>query len=546
MSSAEPGAPARATPKQWAGLAVLALPTMLLALDLTVLYMAVPHLGADLGASSTELLWIMDIYGFMVAGFLITMGTLGDRIGRRRLLLIGAAAFGAASALAAFSTSTEMLIAARTLLGFAGAMLMPPTLALLTVMFTDPRQRSVAVAVWLMSFTVGGVLGPAVGGLLLEFFWWGSVFLLALPVMAVLLLAGPFLLPEYRNAAAGRMDLVSVALSLAAILPFVHGMKEIAAGGPGAVPFLSLAAGLAAGAVFVRRQRRLAEPLLDLRLFSGRTFTGALLALLLGQVVFYSFTYHFTQFMQLVQGLSPFAAGLWFIPLGVASVAGATAAPALAARFPPAAVIGGGLAVCAAGFAAMALVGPAAGPALFTAGAVVAVLGAQPLLALSTDMVVGSAPPERTGTASGMAETGAEFGAALGIAVFGSLSAAVYASRVGGLLPEGLSAEQAQSAQGGLAGLIAVAGELPGSLADRVLAAGREAFTDGMNAVMASGALLMLGTAVLVLVLLRHLPPIGREEGTAEPDRGGDDVPAADRGPAAGPGPGAAPARPIE
>ncbi|MGQ4269623.1 MFS transporter [Nocardiopsis changdeensis] len=524
MSSAEPGAPARATPKQWAGLAVLALPTMLLALDLTVLYMAVPHLGADLGADGTELLWIMDIYGFMVAGFLITMGTLGDRIGRRRLLLVGAVAFGAASVLAAFSTSTEMLIAARTLLGLAGAMLMPPTLALLTVMFKDPRQRSMAVAVWLMSFTAGGVLGPAVGGLLLEFFWWGSVFLLAVPVMAVLLLTGPFLLPEYRSAEAGRLDPVSVALTLAAILPFVHGMKEIAAGGPGVVPFLTLAAGLAAGAVFVRRQRRLADPLLDLRLFSSRTFTGALLALLLGQVVFYSFTYHFTQFMQLVQGLQPFAAGLWFIPLGIASVVGATVAPVLAARFPPAVVISGGLAVCATGFAAMAFVGPASGLALFMTGAVVGVLGAQPLLALSTDMVVGSAPPERTGTASGMSETGAEFGAAMGIATFGSLSAAVYTSRVGGLLPEGISEAQAQTAQGGFAGLIAVAGELPGPLADRVLAAGREAFMDGMTAVMATGALLMLGTAVLVLALLRHLPPIGHGKGAVEPVRRGDDA----------------------
>ncbi|MFY7067054.1 MFS transporter [Nocardiopsis changdeensis] len=542
MSPAEPGAPVRATPRQWAGLIVLALPTMLLSLDLTVLYMAIPHLGADLGASTTELLWIMDIYGFMVAGFLITMGTFGDRIGRRRLLLIGAVAFGAASVIAAFSVSTEMLIAARVLLGIAGAMLMPPTLALITVMFKDPKQRSMAVAVWLMSFTVGGVLGPAVGGLLLEFFWWGSVFLLAVPVMAVLLVAGPFLLPEYRDSSAGRMDLVSVALSLTAILPVVYGMKEIAADAAvRAVPLLALAVGLAAGALFVYRQRRIAHPLLDLSLFSSRTFTGALLALLLGQVVFYSFTYHFTQFMQLVQGLSPFAAGLWFIPLGIASVVGATAAPILAAKYPPATVIGAGLALCALGFGAMAFVGPASGLVLFMTGAVVGILGAQPLLALSTDMVVSSAPPERTGTASGMSETGAEFGAAMGIATFGSLGAAIYASRVGGLLPEGLSAEEAESAQGSFAGLIGVVEGLSGPLADQVLAAGREAFMSGMNAVMLVSALLMLGTAGMVVVLLRHLPPIGHEDGApeedsgesgaagdaaaAEPDRRGDDVP---------------------
>ncbi|CAL9373018.1 Multidrug efflux pump LfrA [Nocardiopsis dassonvillei] len=502
-------APARATPRDWAGLAVLALPTALLALDLTVLYMAIPHLAADLGADGPGLLWIMDIYGFMVAGLLVTMGTLGDRIGRRRLLLIGAAAFGAASVLAAFSGSTAVLVAARGLLGVAGAMLMPPTLSLITVMFPDPRQRSTAVAVWLMSFTLGGVIGPAVGGALLEFFWWGSVFLLAVPVMAVLLAAGPVLLPEYRDASAGRMDPLSVLLSLGAILPLVYGLKEVAADGLRVSAVAAVAAGLAAGVLFVRRQRRLEHPLLDLDLFRGRAFTGALLALLLGQVVFYSFTFHFTQFLQLVAGLSPFAAGLWFVPLGVAAVVGASAAPPLAARFPPARVIAAGMAVCASGFAALAFVGPGGGMALFMTGSVVMVLGAQPLLALSTDLVVASAPPERTGTASGMAETGAEFGAALGIAVFGSLGAAVYGARIGGLLPEGLPGPVEESVRAGSGGLLSAAEGLPEPLAGGLLAAGREAFTAGMGAVMASGAVVTAATAVLVLVLLGRVPPLG-------------------------------------
>src|SRR6266496_6056794 len=199
--------PARATHREWLGLAVLALPTLLLSLDVSVLYLALPPLSADLHADSTQQLWILDIYSFLLAGFLVTMGTLGDRIGRRRLLLGGAAAFGIASVLAAFSTSAGMLIAARALLGLAGATLAPSTLSLIRSMFADPRQRTVAVGVWISSYSAGGAIGPLLGGVLLEWFWWGSVFLLAVPVMALLLL-GPVLLPEYRDPEAGRLDLV--------------------------------------------------------------------------------------------------------------------------------------------------------------------------------------------------------------------------------------------------------------------------------------------------------------------------------------------------
>ena len=206
----------RAGRREWIGLAVLALPCMVYAMDLTVLNLAVPHLSADLRPSSAQLLWIVDVYGFMVAGLLVTMGTLGDRIGRRRLLLTGAAAFGIASVLAAYATSAEQLIAARALLGVAGATLAPSTLSLIRSMFADPRQRTVAVGVWISSFSAGGAVGPLLGGVLLEWFWWGSVFLLAVPVMALLLL-GPVLLPEYRDPEAGRLDLVSAVSAAAAI-----------------------------------------------------------------------------------------------------------------------------------------------------------------------------------------------------------------------------------------------------------------------------------------------------------------------------------------
>jgi MFS transporter, DHA2 family, multidrug resistance protein len=220
--------PAKATRREWIGLAVIALPCLLYSMDLTVLNLAVPHLSAALRPSSAQLLWIVDIYGFMIAGSLIPMGTLGDRIGRRRLLLVGAAAFGVASVLAAFSTSANRLSAARAVLGIAGATLAPSTLSLIRNMFLDPEQRTAAIGVWITSYSVGGAIGPILGGLLLQHFWWGSVFLLGVPVMVLLLLVGPVLLPEYRDPNAGRPDVISAAQSLFAILLVIYGLKQIA------------------------------------------------------------------------------------------------------------------------------------------------------------------------------------------------------------------------------------------------------------------------------------------------------------------------------
>jgi len=271
---------ARAGRREWIGLAVLALACLLYSMDLTVLNLALPAISTDLEPSSAQLLWIVDVYGFVLAGSLITMGTLGDRIGRRRLLLIGAVAFAAASVLAAMSTSAEMLIASRALLGLAGATLAPSTLSLIRNMFLDPGQRTVAIGVWITSFSAGAVIGPPLGGLLLEFFWWGSVFLLALPVMALILVLGPVLLPEFKDPDAGRLDLVSAALSLAAVLAVIYGLKQVAQDGLEWSPALSIAAGLGLGALFVRRQQRLADPLIDLRLFRVPAFSASLAAYL--------------------------------------------------------------------------------------------------------------------------------------------------------------------------------------------------------------------------------------------------------------------------
>src|SRR5687768_7699207 len=226
----------RAGRREWIGLSVIAIACVLYVMDLTVLHLAIPHLSRDLRPSSSQLLWIIDIYGFMVAGSLITMGTLGDRIGRRRLLMIGAAAFGIASIVAAFSTSPEMLIATRALLGLAGATIAPSTLSLIRNMFLNAEQRQTAIAVWITSFSVGAAIGPLLGGLVLEFFWWGAAFLLAVPVMIALLILGPRLLPEYKDPDPGRLDLVSAGLSLVAVLAMIYGLKQFAQDGVGWVP----------------------------------------------------------------------------------------------------------------------------------------------------------------------------------------------------------------------------------------------------------------------------------------------------------------------
>ena len=328
--------------REWIGLAVIALPCMLYSMDLTVLNLALPALSADLRPSSSQMLWIVDIYGFMVAGFLITMGTLGNRIGRRRLLLIGATAFGIASVIAAFSTSAEMLIATRALLGLAGATLAPSTLSLIRNMFHDPAQRTVAIGAWITSYSVGGAIGPLLGGLLLQHFWWGSVFLLSVPVMVLLLVLGPVLLPEFRDPQAGRLDLISAAMSLAAVLLVIYGLKQISEDGLEWLPALSIVAGLAVGFVFLRRQQTLRHPLIDIRLFRLSAFSAALAIYLVGTFVAFGSFVFMAQYLQLVVGLSPLEAGLWTLPWAIAFILGSNLTPLIVRRFSPASVMAGG------------------------------------------------------------------------------------------------------------------------------------------------------------------------------------------------------------
>jgi DHA2 family multidrug resistance protein-like MFS transporter len=489
----------RAGRREWVGLAVIALPCMLYSMDLTVLNLAVPALSADLKPSSAQLLWIVDIYGFMVAGCLITMGTLGDRIGRRRLLMIGAAAFGVASVLAAFSTTPAQLIASRALLGIAAATLAPSTLSLIRNMFLDPQQRTVAIAVWVMSYSAGAAIGPVIGGVLLEYFWWGSVFLINVPVMLLLLTLGPLLLPEFRDPRAGRMDILSAAQSLVAVLAVIYGMKHIAERGASPAAFVAILVGLAVGAAFVHRQRRLADPLIDLRLFRAPAFSAAIATNILGFCVIFAIFLFIAQYLQSVLGLSPLQAGLWGVPSALAFIAGSMLTPAIVRRVPPAYVIAGGMAVAALGFGLLTAVDNGTSAlAMIVAGSVILSLGVCPVVTLTTDLVLGSVPPERAGAASAISETSSELGGALGIALLGSVVAAAYRGAMAGAAPE---------ARDTLGGAVALAGQLPAEVGTALLESARAAYVQAFELSAVISAALSLAVAILAFALLRQVRP---------------------------------------
>jgi DHA2 family multidrug resistance protein-like MFS transporter len=478
-------------------------------MDLTVLHLAVPAISEDLQPTSTQLLWIIDIYGFMVAGFLVTMGTLGDRIGRRKLLLIGAAAFGLLSILAALSTTPEMLIASRALLGIAGATLAPSTLSLIFAMFEDPRQRSRAVAIWISAFSAGSAIGPVLGGILLEHFWWGSVFLLALPVMALLLVVGPIVLPEYRDPDAGRLDLVSAVLSLVAILAVIFGLKQMAQDGIATSPLAFVLVGLVVGARFVRRQLTLADPMIDLRLFRIPAFSASLVAYLLSIFVVVGYFLFIAQYLQLVLGLSPLIAALWSLPSAVGFIVGSTVAPKLIYRFRPSVVMGTGLVTAAVGIGMLIFLGTTGlGDLLLLAVASTIIsTGLGPVITLATELIVGSAPPEQAGAATGMSETSGELGGALGIAILGSIGTAFYRSEIAGSVPSGVPAAAADAARDTLGGALAVAATLPETVGAALVAVAQTAFLDALHFVAALSAVGAVVTAVVAAMALRKVPP---------------------------------------
>ena len=422
----------------------------------------------------------------------------------KTLLLIGAAAFGVASVLAAFSRSAEMLIAARAILGVAGATLAPSTLSLIRNMFVDPKQRTVAIGVWITSYSAGGAIGPPLGGLLLDRFWWGSVFLIGVPVMLLLLVLGPLLLPEFRDPNAGRIDLFSALLSLAAVLLVIYGIKRFAQGTTSWWPAMSIVIGLVIGVVFIRRQRMLVDPLIDLKLFRARPFSMALAAYTLGTFVAFGLFLFTAQYLQLVLRLSPLQAGLWTMPTMGAFIVGSLLTPIIVRRLRPELLMATGLAVAALGYLIIARVGVSSGLVALVTGSVVYALGLAPVFTLTTDMIVGAAPPERAGVAAALSETGSELGGALGIAILGSIGTAVYRGAMTQVIPNGLSSAESQAVRGTLGGAMAIAQQLPTHLGAALVGTAREAFIQALHLTSYICAFVVLATAVAVVVLLRN------------------------------------------
>ncbi|MFE6909174.1 MFS transporter [Streptomyces erythrochromogenes] len=491
-----PAATARlAGRREWTAFTVLLLPLLLVSMDVSVLYFAVPAITEQLDPSATQQLWIFDSYAFALSGLLITMGSLGDRIGRRRLLLIGATAFGLASIGAGCATSAEMLIAARVLLGIGGATLMPSTLALVRNLFQDDEQRGKAIAIWSGAMTGGIALGSVLSGVMLNHFSWGSVFLINVPAMLLLLLLVPVLVPEFKDPAPGRFDLWSVPLSMTAVLPVVYGLKEIAAEGFEPLSLGCLAVGLAFGYVFVRRQRTRDDAMVSRTLFRGRGFVAGIGLNAVAAFAMMGSAYFTTQYLQSVLGMGALEAALWSLAPSVVIGASAPVSAALAQKVDRAHVVAGGFVLAATGFALIGLVGTDSLWLLLT-GAGVLASGIVTVMSLVSDMALGTAPAEKAGSAASLLETGTEFGGALGMAVLGSLGTAVYRSDLAGAEP---------AARETLGGAVATAHRLGGAAGEQVLTLAREAFVHGMQYAAWGGAALLLGAAVLAAALMRGI-----------------------------------------
>ena len=495
--------------RRWFALGVLTMAVLVIGVDGTVLALAMPFISADLSASGTQLLWIGDIYSFVLAALLISMGSLGDRIGHKKLLLCGATVFGVVSAITAYSSSPEMLIATRALLGLAGATLAPATLALIRGLFPDQRERSIAVGIWASAFSAGAALGPVIGGVLLEHFWWGSVFLINIPAMVVLVVGGLVLLPEQRNPEPGPWDLPSVGLSMVGMLGVVYAIKEgtaAAAHGIRIDAVLAALLGAAALTLFVRRQLRLPVPLIDVRLFRRPVFTGVVVANLLSVLGLSGLVFFLSQYFQLVRGYGPLQAGLAELPAAVtATVFGVLAG--IAVRYVShRLVLTAGLTLVGVAMgtlmAFLRLISPISylplGITLFVVG-----VGLGLAFTVASDVILASVPPHRAGSAAAVSETAYELGMALGIATLGSVLTAVYRTVS---VPPSLPGEIATQARDSLPSAIHAAQSLPAEQAERLLDPAREAFTHGLAVASGVGAALLLSAAVAVWWLLRTHP----------------------------------------
>lgn len=493
---------------KWACLAVACLATLLLSLDLTVLHLALPRLVTDLGANSTQILWIGDMYGFALAGLLVTMGNLGDRIGRKRLLIIGAVAFGAASVVTAYAPNAELLIAARALLGVAGATIMPSTLSIVRNVFTEPGERTTAIGIWSGMSAAGFAVGPVVGGLLLDHFWWGSVFLINVPIMALVVAGGIMVLPESRNPHAGRLDLTSVALSFTGIVTAVYAIKEAAHQGLEHAGVLGAGvAGVVLLALFAWRQTRLAEPLIDVRLFARRAFSASIVTNLLAIFAMSAMMLMFAWYLQLVLGWSPLQAGLAQLPGGLSGAVGGIMAARLIRHLGRNGVVALGLAMNAGSFLYYTTLTAELNYLALLPAMVIGGVGVGFAFTVNNDNVLATAPRQRAGAAAAVSETAFELGGALGIAVLGTVLTSAYRANLE--LPAGVPGEAARES---IAGAMGLAAELPAEQADQLVRAAQAAFMEGVHLTSLVTAILLAVVAVLALVGLRGVPKVIPEE----------------------------------
>ncbi len=488
---------------RWWALVILTLPVVLMSVDLTVLSMAVPKLSEDLAPTGNQLLWIIDIYGVFLAGLLVLMGSVGDRIGRRMLLLIGAVAFGAASALAAFAWSPSVLIAARALLGVGGATLMPSTLALIRNIFTDPAERQRAISIWAAAFAGGAGLGPVLGGFLLEDFWWGSVFLINIPIMAMLVVLGPLLLPDSKDPNPGPFAPLSAVLLTSGVLVTIYGLKDAGKHNWSVASIGWMLLGLIVLAVFALRQRRMRHPLIDIGLFRSLPFTVAVCANIAGVFALTGILYFLPQYAQLVLGETPLAAGLWALPIAGAAVVGAIAAPRLSRTLRVGWIIGGGLLLASGGYYVLSHIGVDEAMALAFVGGGLVGMGVGLADTLANDVIIATAPPERAGAAAGISESAYELGGAIGTAVLGSIGTSVYRSELDTGLPQAFPPGLAQAAQETLGSAVHLARELPGENAKPFLDLANKAFVHGMDDAFTIGAVVVGLTAAGVTIILR-------------------------------------------
>lgn len=466
--------------REWIGLAVLALPALLVSMDTTVMYLAVPALSAALKPNSVELLWISDSFGFLEAGFLITMGTLGDRVGRRRLLLAGGVAFSVASVIAAFAPSALLLILSRGLLGIAGATLLPSTLSIIRHLFHDERQRTAAFGIYTTCFSAGTMLGPLVGGVLLGRFWWGAVFLIPVPLMLLLLAMGSRLLPEFREEKPAPMDLVSTALLVGSVLSCIYGIKQISAGGVELLPAAFIVLGLLLGGVFWSRQRTESYPLINLRLFHSLRFNVALTALLFSLFGWAGMYLFVGQYLQLVLGLDPVKAGLLTMPGAAGGLVFCMSTPLAVRLIRRGPLMAIGLLIMVIGLGLLSFIGLHGLPELIVSEVLLSG-GCGVVVTIGIDMVVAAAPPENAGAAAGISETSTTLGGALGIAILGSIWTANYRSRMDFGVPTGIPEELKEAARNTLGAAISAAGRLGGPLDAVLIGSARNAFVQSLN-----------------------------------------------------------------